>query len=954
MCESRKCNYLSFQEYNSKILSNQNSISIVNYNVRSYNANFELFSACLKNSSFPKILVLTETWFSSDYHEDIENYNSFHIFRNGMRSGGVSVYVDVNFKTEKVEEFSFCNSVIEICTVKVNLVGGNHFFLLGLYRPHSGTREEFTALLDQILNSNELRDKKCVLIGDYNINMLSDDESVANFMNTLNSYHYFPLITKPTRFPPNELQSTPSLLDNIWINNICNYHCGIISYDYTDHCPIFCILPFTNVPIRKSEKIKISFRQKTQSNYLIFNELLENFDWNLVKSNDVDVYAENFINTLNYLYCQAFPLRIKCVSRKCLEHPWIDSNLRKLIDYKSTYFKLLRLGIITSAENNFFKNKVKAILRKRKVFYYKTVFHQQQNNMKKTWEFIRKLTSNKVSSDGIKRIVKNNVELTDSFDIAVAFNEYFCNIAHDLDQNLPPSNFDYLSNVRSNNFSFYLNPVSTHECSKIISQLKITKTSKDQIPVRLFIQHHAQYLEIICDLINLSFSKAVFPRVLKLATIIPIFKKGDSFTLGNYRPISILPTLSKVYEKCLYNRLLSFFTKHSILINNQFGFRRNISTSDAVTQLTEYQYNVLNSREIAINVFVDFQKAFDTISRNILLLKLKKYGIRGLPLMLLESYLGGRQQCVRVNGVCSPFCATTYGVPQGSILGPLLFLIYVNDMPNISSNFSPVLFADDTTLCFRGENIENLVELCNNELHKFSQWCVGNRLSLNLDKTFCIVVTNRNINCDIQVSINNRFLQLETSGRFLGMIFDNRLKFKEHIEMICKKISRSIGILYRLRNYLPLSTMTSLYYSLVFPYLNYCIQIWGGTYQSHLNRLEILQKRTIRIVNNAQYYSHTLPLFKSSFVLKLSDVYRFNVAVYMFKNRSDDQYARQHLYNTRGRSELLPSYQRLTVSQQSLSFSGPNIWNSIPQEVREQPNIKLFKKYLKNYLLSNY
>ena len=322
--------------------------------------------------------------------------------------------------------------------------------------------------------------------------------------------------------------------------------------------------------------------------------------------------------------------------------------------------------------------------------------------------------------------------------------------------------------------------------------------------------------------------------------------------------------------------------------------------------------------------------------------------------MLIESYLSGRKQTVRVNGVCSRFSANKYGVPQGSILGPLLFLIYVNDMPNISSNFTPYLFADDTTLCFRGENIASLVELCNVELRMFSEWCIGNRLTLNLDKTFCIAVTNRNISYDFQVCINDHSLRVETSGRFLGVIFDSKLKFKEHTQVISKKISRSIGIMYRLRNFLPRTTMTSLYYSLVFPYLNYCIQVWGKTYQYHLRKIEILQKRAIRIVNNAEYYSHTLPLFKLSRVLKFPDIYKFSVAVYMYKNSSDDQFTRLHSYNTRGRDNLLSGFQRLTVTQQSLTFRGPNIWNNIPDEVKDQPNIKLFKKYLKKYLLDSY
>ena len=260
-------------------------------------------------------------------------------------------------------------------------------------------------------------------------------------------------------------------------------------------------------------------------------------------------------------------------------------------------------------------------------------------------------------------------------------------------------------------------------------------------------------------------------------------------------------------------------------------------------------------------------------------------------------------------------------------------------------------------ICFRNTNLSNLANLCNSELKNFYDWATANRLSINSDKTYFMIFTHRHINWSsttLTININNSNIEMKDSGKFLGITLDNKLNFRLHIKEISTKISRSIGILYKLRTLVSPSTLRIVYHSLIYSYLNYCIVVWGGTYRSHLNPLEVLQKRALRIMCNVPGRSHTEPLFKSKNLLKLTDVYHYNLATHMYKNNLYSEYTRNHSHNTRNRSNLLPAYHRLTSTQNSFSFNAPNVWNAIPISIRESRNVDIFKNNLKKHFLSIY
>ena len=304
----------------------------------------------------------------------------------------------------------------------------------------------------------------------------------------------------------------------------------------------------------------------------------------------------------------------------------------------------------------------------------------------------------------------------------------------------------------------------------------------------------------LSDICNHSFSDGIFPDKNKIAKVIPIHKGGSTEDVNNYRPISLLSILSKIMEKLMARRLNTYLELHSIFFPNQFGFRSGYSTTHSLISITETIKKTLDEKKFGCGVFIDLKKAFDTVNHEVLLRKLEHYGIRDISLSWFESYLSDRKQYVSVNGVDSELRHITCGVPQGSVLGPILFLIYINDLPNISSKLKFYLFADDTNIYLESDELKNLEYIMNSELKKLHEWLCINRLSLNLTKTnFIIFCPINKPKSPITILINKSALKETDHVRYLGILIDSQLSFKYHIDELNKKISRSISVLCKIR-----------------------------------------------------------------------------------------------------------------------------------------------------------
>ena len=556
--EQNLCDYYTVDNYNLLITNNSTSsdfnVRLMNYNIRSFHANGHKFELLLDTISVvPNFIVLTETW-NTEHTLCLCKLNSFqgcHSFRSSRRGGGVSVFCEDNFCFNKIESISVMYDHIETCAVKVNIGQNKYLVILAVYRPPSESEQNFVDSLCTLLTDSTVTHADTVfLAGDMNINILNlDSIATCHYMSCLNSLFYFPTVNKATRFPNNLARETPSNLDHIWINKINPTSSYILNIDFTDHCPVLLHVALNINTQKIEERIKIQFRpfSKLNLNSLILK--ICSADWNVFyQQNDPHQLVENFIALLNKFYCQTFPRKTKYLTKKRMQKPWLTQNLTRLIRQKSEYFHQYRLGLISKENNNRFKLKVNKIIRKSKKQYYVNAFDNFRNDAKKSWRTIKSLMGNETSYTEVKKLVMNGTSYTEVEDIAEKFNEFFTNIATQLDAQLPQSDASpYASMPPPHPSSFYLFPVTEQECFKIILSIKNSKTNIDEMPVSIFKSISDYIIKPLVNIMNKCFNSGAFPNCLKIGRVTQIFKSGKRSDPANYRPIITLPYLSKMF-----------------------------------------------------------------------------------------------------------------------------------------------------------------------------------------------------------------------------------------------------------------------------------------------------------------------------------------------------------------------------------------------------------------------
>jgi len=516
--------------------------------------------------------------------------------------------------------------------------------------------------------------------------------------------------------------------------------------------------------------------------------------------------------------------------------------------------------------------------------YYANKLLQDKNNSRKVWQTINKMIGKSTHSPTIAEIELNGAKITDPSKIADNFNHYFSNLGPSLARSITPSlqrPADYLQTSVAD--SIFLSPVTPSEIVDHIALMK-NSTSKGYDDVALgVLKHTANELSgVLAQVFNCSLEQGVFPDQLKLAKVVPIFKSGDRLKVSNYRPISILSPFAKLLEKLYNTRLISFVNKNNILVDNQYGFRKNLSTELALLDLTNQISKALDEQQIMIGIFLDLSKAFDTVNHSILIKKLEFYGIRGAALNWIITYLSNRYQYVVVDGCCSSSLAVTCGVPQGSILGPLLFILYINDLCS-ATDVSLLMFADDTNMFATGYCPITLAGSVNANLDKVSQWFSANLLSLNLSKTSYMIFSKKKLlNTNFTISLGGEHLNRVTETKFLGLSLTEDLKWGKQIDTV--KISKVVGILYRVSHILDTDKLKMLYCALLEPYIAYCCSVWGSPYKNgNLDRILRVQKRAVRVITHSSYLAHSNPLFYSIKMLTIYDLSHLAVLLFVYR-----------------------------------------------------------------------
>ena len=541
-----------------------------------------------------------------------------------------------------------------------------------------------------------------------NIDLFKHDvhRPTSEFLDTMYSHNVYPLITKPTRVT----SSSATLIDHILSNNIdvsSGHMQGILCTSMSDHFAIFHIAGnMSTVKLTQpvSPKLTRDMRKKNVSKFL--NEM-QNIDWStLLLINDAQCAYSTFHKMLSSIYNKCFPFR-KYDKPYYNKKPWLTLALKESIKTKNKLYVTSTKGRNKeekSTQYKLYRNKLHHLLRSAERKYYHDLLIEHKNNLKKSWKVIKSVINKRKYSPSSTKFKYNGNIIDDGSEISNRFNKFFVHVGESLASVIPQSSkvpCDHLKHDIVN--KLYLDPVTDDEVERIIHHFKESAAGWDELKPTVVKSIRKCIISPLAHICNLSFATGIFPDELKIANVVPIFKSGDEMVFANYRPVSVLPVFSKVIERLMYNRLLKYINENKLLYKYQFGFQKGKSTHMALIVLIDKISEALENGDCVIGIFLDFSKAFDTVDHSILLQKLSFYGIEGVTLSWFENYLSNRKQYVTYNGIKSKTEKVNCGVPQGSILGPLLFLIYINDLSTVSEACMSILFADDTNMFFYGK-----------------------------------------------------------------------------------------------------------------------------------------------------------------------------------------------------------------------------------------------------------
>ena len=966
---------------NDKLKSNINinpTFNLLHLNIQGQKSKHDSFVSFLNTAELENcfsVIGITESWLT-EFEYNQFGLSSYQYIggkgRENRKGGGVGLYINniYSFVIRNDLNLEVDDTVAESLFVEIIIPKGVNKIIGVIYRPPSGNIGIFNNALDQFLNKINKLHKNIIICGDFNLDNLlyNNNLQTTSFLDKMFGSGFGISISYPTRIT----ETSATLLDQIFYNNFNQeVISGNICVNISDHLPTFFVQSNDNY-IKEENKCYFK-RMMSEENVSRFIVALQLMNWEFIKTDEnVDIIYNTFSQKLFSLYNIYFPIKkLKCRKSKTAKNPWFTTELKELCKEKN---KLYFAWLSNPTDENKLKYRQCSNLEKTKIRATKRLFYQQKleqniRNSKETWKILNNLISSKTKTQQYPKYFRDSETdeiFTDHEVIASNFNKYFVNVGSELASKLHNTSnkqfTDYFSTSTLN--SLFLSPTDENQVMNIIKMMNSGKSPGDDglssNVMKLIINEIADPLVYI---INKSLETGIVPQKLKIAKIIPVFKKGDNTIFSNYRPISLLSIISKLLEKIVAQQLTSFFTKYKLLNLQQFGFRSHFSTELALALLIEKISKKLETKDYTIGVFLDLSKAFDTVNHDILLKKLELYGIRGIALNWFRNYLTNRQQYVIYEETKSELETITNGVPQGSVLGPILFIIYINDIDMSTPFFEYIMFADDTNAFSAHKSLDFLVTNTNTELNKLSEWLTVNKLSLNVQKTNYMLIKprQRQVDRDVLVELSGYPLTRVDDVKFLGVMLSSSLSWSSHIKSIRGKLARNVGVLSRLQNILSESSLRLLYGTLILPYLNYCLLNWGNAPQCHLNSLIVLQKKAVRIITHSSPLSHSNPLFKKIGVLPLSMLYQHKLGMFMFKyvnkllpdvfNNLLMTNANVHNYDTRTVCDFRVNFSRLVCSIDSVCHQGPLFWNTLPDSLKDIKSLSLFKSKLKKYLL---
>ena len=855
------------------------AFAITSVNVRSLSNNWNVFanSGAIKSN----VICIQEIWQIPNINQvNLKGFNKLEfITRKHNRGGGVGIYVKKGITYETFDT-PFIEKELESIGIKV-IIGEMTLFILSVYRnPNSANGIDILDNWLKIQNSN-IKDN-LVIIGDLNVNTLKNTSltrRLTNFRVTNGLKSHIKGITR--------IQSRTSIDHALTSKSIkYTWKASILDEEVADH---YILNLSTEIECRQTKSKILSYNKINEETLINLRRKLNLVNWSSLEGKDNNSATQELIETIKTHYENECPLVTRKLNRKNdFIEKWMTKDLLdKKVKLKKLSIKLKTNDKIMLARYNLEKRIYKNAINRTKKDYLFQKLKQAGGNSKETWKILNNNCGLQSGLDEINTIKSQTGNLLfNNIEISNEFSKYYKDAATDLASLLNVNTEEHKEYLPDRKDEWEFIVVTKEEVMKTIQSLKNKRSSGfDGISNRLIKNIGDIIAKPISKLINQSITEANFPKILKEAKVVPIHKKGSKLEVANYRPISLLPALSKIWEKIINTQLTERMNDLEVISDTQFGFRKNHNTTNAVQRLVQEVNEAKRNNKVCAAVFIDITKAFDCCRHDIILNKLNNIGLNQKGVKFMESYLKGRYQAVKIGESTSDKVEIGIGVGQGTILGPTLFKLYLYDFQNCINSIT-LLFADDTSLLVKADTLELLQEKTNEELHKIHKWFKSNGLTLHPGKTRAILFGRGtlNINVDGQQIVTCGNNQEEKFVNMLGIYIDQKLNWAEMIDKVNKQITKTRFILRKFKHSLTQKSKKLIYYAFVDSHLRYGISLWGGTKGRAMSKLITKHKTLIRSIEIGRF--HTEPILKKNEILNIRDLYKLEMSKLAWQYRS--------------------------------------------------------------------
>jgi hypothetical protein len=909
----------------------------------------------------------------------LDNYDYYTDVPTHCKYGGVCVLIRKDLGPVTVRDdlqinytckCANCYSQNKWLEIKHN---SKKIILGGIYRHHNGNVDHFTSQLTKTLESLP-QNGDCFIAGDMNINLINYDHNLTlNYLTTLMTHNFFPCITLPTRIT----DTSATVIDHIFAKlskqkDLLMIQSGNIFNDISDHLPNFLIMPTVSAPPPRENKRPL-VRLHSDTNIAKFRELLRATDWeSIFMHDDIEVTYNTFINHFMLMYDTACPV-VRQSRKRSRDKPWITQGLKISIKHKD---KLFKKQLKLPSQHNIvryknYRNSLSTCLKTAEQNFYQDLLRDRHNSVNKFWNAFSTTLNPKKSKtrSRLSKLVLSDKTVTDDHDIANGMNDFFCSIGQQIDSNLPRPNGSFANYLHNRVLpTFYLSPVSEASVLRLLNKSNSKKSAgPDNITPKL-LKHLSNEIYIpLTRLFNKSIEHAVFPNDWKIAKVITIYKKKSRLYPDNYRPISLLNCFGKILERLVYNQMLKFIDKFKIIYLHQYGFRKWHSTSLALIEIVDSIKHSLDKGDITFGFFLDIRKAFDSINHEILLRKLDHYGFRGHASKFITSYLSNRKQFTVVNDTNSQTHCINYGVPQGSILGPLFFLLFINDLPNAANEATVRLFADDTAIFLSGHETQRLTEQAQIVISKIQTWYLLNRLELSIDKSQFVLFHKPNhpsVNLITEFKIGESIIKRVQDTKYIGVTLDENLNWDKHIANVCKSLVPFYGVFYNIRHFMNDKFARIIYYSTIYSRIQYGIELYGSATKTRLDKIQTIQNGLVKILCKKDRLYRTNDLHADLRILKVKDIYESALLKLAYNWSSGSQipsftnfYELRndiHDYETRNRRNFSTNRYRTNYGKTTARNVSAHLWNNLDPDVQNSTSLNSFNRKIKQKYLNAY